>query len=129
MDTNNLVLSGRLTKDFELATSQSGVVMAKSSLANNGRKDKVTFVNLVIFGKQAETIAKYTSKGSQLIVVGRLDVDSYEDKSGNKRTSVGMIVNDFTFIGAKVEAEPRQDVAPTAEDIYDAPVDLSESPF
>ena len=134
-DINNCTFAGRITKDFELSTTQGGIVLAKSSLANNGRDDKANFIELVVFGKSAEIIQKYTEKGSQLIVTGRLAINNWEDKTGNKRTSVELVVNDFQFIGAKSDKPLTQAQALNGgqdfivEDIEDSPVDLLTIPF
>ena len=92
------------------------------------------------WAKTGEVIAQYVKKGSPLLVSGRLDQRSYEDKEGNKRQAVEVIVEDFTFVGGGKDDSFSSD-APAAssskdknkdvviDDIDDKPIDLSEIPF
>jgi single-strand DNA-binding protein len=145
---NKVILMGNLTRDVELRTTPSGQSVANFSLAvsrswkdqNGQTQDQTSFINCVAWGKPGEIIAQYTSKGSPLLVSGRLDQRSWDDKeSGQKRSTVEVNVEDFNFIGGG-----RGDDAPSAgssnsssnkskdvviEDIDDKPIDLSEIPF
>lgn len=145
---NKVILMGNLTRDVELRTTPSGQTVANFSLAvsrswkgqDGQTQEQTSFINCVAWGKVGEIIAQYTSKGSPLLVSGRLDQRSYDDKDGNKRQAVEVNVEDFNFIGggrgdsadAPVSAAPSsssksKDVV--IEDIDDKPIDLSEIPF
>src|SRR5690606_13498859 len=100
------------------------------------QQEQTSFINCVARGKGGEIIAQYTSKGSSLLVSGRLDQRSYEDKDGNKRQAVEVVVEDFNFTGGRGEGASS---APTSgstnnsksndvviDDIDDKPIDLSE---
>lgn len=84
---NVLHITGRLTRDWELKYSPSGMAYAKSGIARNGRKkdDPTSFFNLTVFGKTAEFAAQDTRKGSLIYVAGAIDVSDYTDREGNKK--------------------------------------------
>lgn len=150
---NKVILMGNLTRDVEMRTTQSGQTVANFSLAvsrswkdqNGQTQEQTSFINCVAWGKPGEIIAQYVSKGSPLLVSGRLDQRSYDDKDGNKRTAVEVVVEDFNFIGGGRGNNDGGDYsAPAAsssskssskskdvviEDIDDKPIDLSEIPF
>ncbi len=144
---NKVILMGNLTRDIEMRTTSSGQSVASFSLAvsrswrnqQGEQQEQTSFINCVAWGKAGEIIAQYVKKGDALLVSGRLDQRSYEDKDGNKRQAVEVNVEDFNFVGGSRDggsgaSVPRQsapaksdDVAP--EDIDDKPIDLSEIPF
>lgn len=145
---NKIILMGNLTRDVEMRTTPGGQTVAHFSLAvnrtwrdqNGQQQDKTSFINCVAWGKPGEIIAQYVSKGSSLLVSGRLDQRSYDDKDGNKRSAVEVVVEDFNFVGSKggdnssagdssysAPKSSAADVAP--EEIDDKPIDLSEIPF
>lgn len=98
---NKVILLGRLGNDPEVRTTQNGTTVATLSLAtNDGMGDNITteWHRVVVFGKGAEAIQKYTSKGTQLFVEGRLRTNKYQDKNGNMQYSTDIIANNFQFI-------------------------------
>lgn len=131
---NKVILVGNLTRDPELRSLPSGMSVARISLAVNRRytgkdgenKEEVTYVDVDVFGKQAETIAKYCTKGRPLLVEGRLRLDQWDDKNtGEKRSRLGVVLENFTFIGSRGDAPagtpdyedsvpPRRSAAPRA---------------
>ena len=146
---NKVILMGNLTRDVEMRTTQSGQTVANFSLAvtrswrdqNGQQQDQTSFINCVAWGKPGEIIAQYVQKGAPLLVSGRLDQRSYEDKDGNKRQAVEVVVEDFNFVGGGRGGDdspaPRQSSNSSSsksqdvviEDIDDKPIDLSEIPF
>ena len=140
-------LMGNLTRDIEVRTTASGQNVANFTLAvtrtwrnqNGQNQDQTSFINCVAWGRTGETIAQYVKKGSPLLVSGRLDQRSYDDKDGNKRSVVEVTVEDFTFVGGgRADGNTTPAAAPTnsgnsqdvvIEDIDDKPIDLSEIPF
>ncbi|WP_317304851.1 single-stranded DNA-binding protein [Acidaminococcus intestini] len=111
---NNVNLMGRLTRDPEARTTQSGQSVASFTLAvdrsTKGPKgEKETdFINCVAFGKTAEVVCTYVSKGQRLIVQGRIQTGSYTDKNGNKRYTTNISVSTVEF----VEKKERHDQSP-----------------
>lgn len=101
---NKIELLGRLTKDVNLTYTQgeNTLAIAKFSVAVPRKSNKeVDFINCVSFGKTAEFLSKYFIKGQMICLVGRLQIDNYEDKDGNKRTSANVIIEEVDFCGDK----------------------------
>jgi len=99
---NKVMILGRLGNDPEVRTTQNGTVVASLSIAtNDGIGENITteWHRVVVFGKSAEAIQKYTSKGSQLFVEGRLRTNKWQDKNGNTQYTTEIIANRFEFIG------------------------------
>ena len=102
MNFNQVTLVGRLTRDPE--TRQVGEqqrAVTSFGLAVNTvfskDKEKTTFVDCEAWGKMAETIGKWCTKGREILVTGRLDLDTWEDKDGNRRSKLKVVVNNFSF--------------------------------
>jgi single stranded DNA-binding protein len=111
---NKVILMGNLTRDPQLKHLPGNLVVAEFGLACNRRyrtaagedKDEVAFVDCAAFGRQAETIGQYCTKGKPLFVEGRLKYDTWDDKSGGgKRSKLSVVVENFQFIGAKGDTE------------------------
>lgn len=147
---NKVILMGNLTRDVETRTTPSGQSVSNFSLAvtrswkdqNGQTQDQTSFINCVAWGKVGEIIGQYVQKGAPLLVSGRLDQRSYEDKDGNKRQAVEVVVEDFNFVGggsggrgddssASASRSPSSNSSKDVviEDIDDKPIDLSEIPF
>jgi len=92
--------TGNLTKDVELRQTTSGKSVASFSIAcrNSFDKDKPDYVNCVVWGKQAESCAKYLSKGKKVGVTGRLQTRSYDGNDGKKRYVTEIITSDVEFL-------------------------------
>jgi len=101
---------GNLTRDPELRMTPSGSAIAKFSIATNraytnqaGQKiEEVTFVEVDAFGKQAETIGKYFTKGKPIFLEGRLKLNQWE-KEGQKFSKLTVVLEEFQFVGGKAE--------------------------
>ena len=144
---NKVILMGNLTRDVEIRTTPSGQNVANFSLAvsrswkgqDGQQQEQTSFINCVAWGKAGEIIAQYVKKGDALLVSGRLDQRSWDDKeSGQKRSTVEVNVEDFNFVGGRggdgggsnpssSSSSSSKDVV--IEDIDDKPIDLSEIPF
>ena len=100
---NQVTLMGRLTRDPEVRTSQSGVMVARYTLAVDRRsKDGGTdFISCVTFGKSAEFADKYLRKGIKIAISGRIQTGSYTDKDGRKVYTTDVVVNDHEFAESK----------------------------
>lgn len=100
---NNTLLIGRLTKDPELRTTSSGkntctVNIAVDRFAVEEDKQSVDFIPIQLWGKAAENLCKYQSKGSQLAVEGSLRFDNYQDADGNNKTKGYVLVNRIKYL-------------------------------
>lgn len=108
---NKVQLIGNLGMNPEVMNLEQGRTLAKFSLATNetyynAKGEKVTetqWHNIIAWGKTAEQLAKYASKGTELAVEGKLVSRSYEDKSGNKRYVTEIVLNDFLLLGSRKE--------------------------
>ena len=131
MSVNKVILVGRLGRDPETKYTGGGSAVANFSLATdesfkdkNGEKQKRTeWHKLVAFGKQAEIIQQYLTKGSMIFVDGRIQSREWQDKEGTKRTSFEIIVNNFQMLGggdpkpAKANSQSEQEFDGPTEDI------------
>jgi single-strand DNA-binding protein len=144
---NKVILMGNLTRDVEMRTTAGGQNVANFSLAvtrswkgqDGQMQDQTSFINCVAWGKPGEIIAQYVQKGAPLLVSGRLDQRSYQDKDGNNRQAVEVVVEDFNFVGggrgddagapARSSSSNSKSNDVVIEDIDDKPIDLSEIPF
>ena len=99
---NIIILTGRLTRDPELKTGQSGKAYARFTLAVERpmQKDEADFINCVAFGKTAELIGEYLRKGRKVGVQGRIQMNRYE-MNGEKRTSYDVLVDTVEFLESK----------------------------
>ncbi|MDU2106222.1 MULTISPECIES: single-stranded DNA-binding protein [Clostridium] len=104
---NKVILIGRLTKDPELRfTAGSGMAVSRFTVAVNRqfKKDETDFINCVAFGKTAETISQYLTKGRQIAVIGSIRTGSYDAQDGTKRYTTDVAVESFEFIGNSGQA-------------------------
>jgi single-strand DNA-binding protein len=109
---NKVILIGRLVRDPELRYTSTGTAVANFTLAvdrsflNQKGEREADFIRIVTWSKLAEICANNLSKGRLVAVDGQLQVRSYEDKEGNKRTAVDVVARDVRFLdGKKIAAE------------------------
>ena len=104
---NNVVLTGRLTKEVELKYTQSGTAVGTFTLAvnrqfKNAQGEKETdFVNVVIWKKSAEALANYARKGSLIGITGRIQTRNYENQQGQRVYVTEVVAEGFTFLESK----------------------------
>lgn len=106
---NVVVLIGRLTRDPELRFTPNGKAVCQFTLAvdrgftgANGERE-ADFINIVVWGKAAESCAQYLAKGRMAAVEGRLQIRSYDDKDGNRRYATEVVANNVRFLSPKSE--------------------------
>lgn len=103
---NKIFISGNLTHDPEIRYTQSGKAVAKMGIAVKrifSKENEVDFFNLTAWEKTAEFCGKYLTKGSRVLVEGRLQTYSYEGKDGVKRSGVDIWIENIEFAGGKSE--------------------------
>ncbi len=102
------IVAGNVTRDPEMRATPSGAQACNFTIAVNRtfrggdgeQQEQTSFIDCVAWGRSGETIAQYVKKGSGLIVSGRIEQRSWEDKtSGQKRSRVEIVVDDFSFVG------------------------------
>lgn len=95
---NSVVLTGRLTKDIELRRTTSGKTCTSFTLAVNRNREETDFINCVAWNQEAESLEKYTKKGSLIGIEGRIQTRSYNDKNGKKVYITEVLVRNKTFL-------------------------------
>lgn len=105
---NKVILIGRLTRDPELRYTANNKAVCDFTIATNrpvvrdGEK-VADFINCRVWNKSAENLVKYQTKGNLIAVIGRMQVDRYEDKGGNTRYSNYVLVEDLEYLERKKE--------------------------
>ena len=130
MSINNVVLTGRLTKDVELRATPSGANVCSFSLAVedfNGKESFAYFIECVAWNKTAEFISKYCGKGSMVGVVGKLTTRSYDRKDGTKAYVTEVVCNQVQPLQSKKVEEKEQ--PKEQDDNFFTYEDLSDLPF
>ena len=124
---NKVMLMGRLTRDPEVRVTQDGqTTIAKFGIAvdRRGKEDKADFFNVTAFNKTAQFAEKYLKKGTKIALSGRLQLDEYTNKDGQKVTNVSVVAEEVEFCESKkTEDKPK-------DGFMDVPKDLGEElPF
>lgn len=124
---NNVVLMGRLVATPELKITASSISVTSFTIAvdrnySKGEERQTDFINCVAWRNTADFISKYFQKGSMIAVTGSIQIRKYEDKNGNKRTAVEILVNQASFCGSKKEANNTVN-AETSTDNYSSNAD------
>lgn len=144
-DINRVILVGRLTRDPELKSTNTGAYLCRFSLASNRtifqkdaeNREEVGFFDCVAWGKLAEIISKYAQKGRRVAVDGSLRFSSWENAEGKKQSKVEIHTDNFQFLdskGANTESAPADSgyapPPPTASNnTFDEPFNEDDIPF
>lgn len=118
---NKVILIGNLTRDPELRYTPQGTTVCNFGIAVNRKykqaeemKEEVTFINIVVFGKQADTCGQYLNKGSAVLIEGRLQERRWETEDGQKRSRHEVVAQSVRFM-------PRRQGPAGTESMGDAP--------
>ena len=146
---NKVILIGRLTRDPELRTTAGNLSVATFSLAvsrpytpQNGGDAGADFINCVVWRRQAENLARYCHKGSQIAVEGRIQSRNYTAQDGSKRYVTEVLVDNLTFLGSRSDNQNSAVAAPqdnfggnnylannfASDNNYTTPVDVANVP-
>lgn len=106
MSINSVNISGNLTRDGELKVTQSGTSVLRFGVAVNERRrnqsgeweDYANFVDCTMWGKRADALAKYLTKGTKVAISGKLHYSSWQAKDGSKRSKIEVIVDELEFM-------------------------------
>lgn len=103
---NLVVLTGRLTADPELKTTQSGVSVSSFTIAvqrsyKSGEEPQADFINITAWRNTAEFVCKYFKKGNMIGIEGSIQTHKYTDKDGNNRTAFEVLANNVQFVESK----------------------------
>jgi single-strand DNA-binding protein len=139
---NRVVITGNLTRDPELRSTNNGTSVCGLRVAVNTRRkdpstgewtDKANYFDVTVWGAQGENCAQYLQKGRPVAVDGRLEWREWEDKAGNKRQSIDIIADSVQFLGSREGGEnggrftPQSDVPADTGDFQQAPVSAGGS--
>ncbi len=129
---NKVMLMGNLTRDVELKHTAGNTAVANLALAVNRRyrvneesREETTFVDCEAWGRTAENISKFFSKGRPIFVEGRLKLDEWQDRDGNKRSKLRVVVENFEF----VDSNGRSGGSDSSSQSKAPPVPVDDIPF
>ena len=114
---NRVFLMGNLTRDPELRKTPTGASVCDLGMAINeewktkegDKRESTAFVDVVAWGRQAETCSEYLHKGSCVMVEGKLQYDEWESKDGSKRNKIRVRADRVSFIGGKTEHDTNEE--------------------
>lgn len=108
---NKVILMGNLTRDIELrpvGDTQVGniglAVNRRFRSASGEDREETTFIDCETWGKQAEIMARYLSKGRPVLIEGRLKLDTWQDKEGGNRSKLKVVVENFQFVDSRSDS-------------------------
>jgi len=133
---NKVILLGNLTRDPEVRYTPNGIAVASFAIAVNRKykqgdetKEEVSYIDIVVFGKQAESCGQYINKGDAVLIDGRLQQRRWDDKeTGQKRNKIEVVAQSVNFM-PKRSSGGGQQAQGHAEPTPEAPVDEGEIPF
>lgn len=128
---NTLIIAGTLTRDAEVKYLPNGDPIANFSIADNqgGRDKPAIFWNCGLYGKRAESLAQYLTKGQAVTVTGSVSEREWTSKDGEKRKTMDVRVNDVALQGGRRDAEPREERQQPAKPAPIDNFDSDEIPF
>jgi single-strand DNA-binding protein len=107
---NSITIAGGLGRDAEVKYLNNGDPICNFSVADSQGRDKPTiWWNCTLYGKRAEALAQYLTKGQSVTVVGSVTEREWQDKEGNKRKSMDVRVSEIALQGGRKEAEPQEE--------------------
>lgn len=108
---NKVILVGNLTRDPQVRYTPGGTAVAEIGLAvsrqwtdkqTNTRREETTFVDITLWGRQAEVAGEYLAKGRPVLIEGRLQLDTWDDKeTGQKRSKLKVVGENMTMLGSR----------------------------
>ena len=110
---NKFIVTGNITKDAELRYTANDKAYSKFSIANNegyGDNKKTNFFNCTLWGKSAENLNRFLTKGQKVLITGKVEINDYKDKEGVERKIIDINVDSFggvELLGNKVQQESR----------------------
>ena len=127
---NKFIVLGNITKDAELRYTANDKAYSKFCVANNegyGDNKKTNFFNCTLWGKSAENLNRFLTKGQKVLITGKVEINNYKDKEGVERKIIDINVDSFggvELIGNKVQQESETDNY--ASNNSDSPIDSDD---
>jgi|TARA_A100001201_G_scaffold84501_2_gene74887 single-strand DNA-binding protein len=128
-DINKVIITGRVTRDSELRTTPNGTAVADVSVVSNrvwskagDRQEESTFVDVTLWGKQAESLTPYLTKGRHVMVEARLKLNSWETDEGVKRNKLTLVAENVNLTPNNANpSQSKQETASASSKDDDAP--------
>ena len=119
---NHSIVMGRLTRDVEIKETPNGRKVVNNTVAcpRDSKDEGTDFIDITVWGTNAENMAKYFSKGSMIIVEGRQRVENYTDKDGKSRKNTTVNVEKWHFCEAKKDGADANKADAPADPVADA---------
>ena len=107
---NNITIAGGLGRDAEIKYLNNGDPICNFSVADSqGREKPTIWWNCTLYGKRAEALSQYLTKGQSVTVVGTITEREWQDKEGNKRKSMDVRVSEISLQGGRKDSEPQEE--------------------
>jgi single-strand DNA-binding protein len=133
---NKVILMGNLTRDPEVRYTPNGIAVASFAIAVNRKykqgdetKEEVSYIDIVVFGKQAESCGQYINKGDSVLIDGRLQQRRWETEDGQKRNKIEVVAQSVNFMPKRSSGGGQGQAHGHAEPAPEAPVDEGDIPF
>jgi len=135
---NRVYLAGNLTRDPEVRYTPSGTAVADLNLAVNRvytsggeKREETCYVNVVVWGKQAENCGQYLGQGSPVLIEGRLQLDQWQTEQGEKRSRLRVVADRVQFLGRPRRSDFGEEAParPAAGEEAPPESDLDDTPF
>lgn len=104
---NRVILIGRFTQDHSIRNTEGGALVLSNSIACARDKDNTDFINVVSFGKTAETIERYFKKGDRIGIEGSIRTTRYQAQDGTNRTNTSVLIDKIEFLNDKPKEQER----------------------
>ena len=137
---NKVILLGNLTRDPQVKYTPGGTAVAEVGLAvnrywfdkqSNSRREETTFVDVTLWGRDAEVAGEYLAKGRPVLIEGRLQLDSWDDKqTGQKRSKLRVVGEKLQLLGQRDDGSGRSQGRSNGQSgSFDGPPPMDDSPF
>lgn len=134
---NKVILAGHLTRDIEIkhisgdtAVGNVGLAVSRKFRTKSGEnREEVCFVDCEAWGRTAEVMAQYLTKGSAVLIDGRLKLDTWQDKDGGNRSKLKVVIESFNFVGGKDTGQSRSPKPRAAASVEAEEINEDDIPF
>ena len=136
---NKVIMMGNLTRDPEVRYTPNGIAVANFAIAVNRKykqgdetREEVSYIDIVVFGKQAESCGQYINKGDSVLIDGRLQQRRWETEDGQKRNKVEVVAQSVNFMPKRSwsgQGQGQGAASGQSEAVSEPPVDEGDIPF
>lgn len=122
MDINSCTIVGRITKDIELKTTQSGKKVVSFTIASNRDKENASFIDVVCWNVLAENLSRYCTKGNRIAVSGRLETRTYQNSDSKNVKVSEIIASNIQFLEYKTQEQQQFQQPAYQQPMYQQPM-------